>query len=130
VRYNWGVTKIYNKKKYIDTRRRLRKNLTEAELLLWTVLKTQKPGVRFRRQYGVKAFVLDFYCPAHKLAIEVDGGIHQTDRQSAIDIDRQRIIENLGIRFLRFSNEQIKKNLTAVLKIIKENLTTKQVISP
>ncbi|MDR1997890.1 MAG: endonuclease domain-containing protein [Candidatus Margulisbacteria bacterium] len=124
------MTKIYNKKKYIDTRRRLRKNLTEAELLLWTVLKTQKPGVRFRRQYGVKAFVLDFYCPAHKLAIEVDGGIHQTDRQSAIDIDRQRIIENLGIRFLRFSNEQIKKNLTAVLKIIKENLTTKQVISP
>ncbi|GBR76076.1 hypothetical protein NO2_0684 [Candidatus Termititenax persephonae] len=97
--------------------------MTVAELILWTALKNNKLGLRFRRQYGVKAFVLDFYCPARKLAVEVDGGVHQTDRQSALDKDRQRIIENLGIKFLRFTNGQIKHNLTAVLKSIKDSLS-------
>jgi very-short-patch-repair endonuclease len=111
-------------KKYIERRKRLRKNLTATELILWTAVRNNKLGIRFRRQYGVKAFVLDFYCPARKLAIEVDGGVHLTDRQSAIDKDRQRIIENLGIKFLRFTNEQVRQNLTAVLKSIKDSLSS------
>ncbi|GBR76286.1 hypothetical protein NO2_0858 [Candidatus Termititenax persephonae] len=72
--YNRDVAKIYNMKRHIDTRRRLRKNMTVAELILWTALKNNKLGLRFRRQYGVKTFVPDFYCPARKLAVEADGG--------------------------------------------------------
>jgi very-short-patch-repair endonuclease len=96
--------------------------MTEAEQILWSALRYDKLGIRFRRQYGVKAFVLDFYCPKYKLAIEVDGGIHETPKQRAIDKDRQRIIENLGLKFLRFSNEQVKYDLPNVVKTIRDTL--------
>ena len=116
------MSKVFNIKKNLDIRRKLRKNMTETELILWSCLKDKKLGVKFRRQHGVGYFVLDFYCPKYKLAIEVDGGIHQQFKQAAIDAERQKIIEGRKIKFLRFTNEQVKSELSAVLKIIKNNL--------
>jgi len=85
---------------------------------LWSKLKSrQLSGYKFRRQYSVDGFVIDFYCPALKFAIEVDGETH--DQRIDYDLQRQKKVESLGIRFLRFSNSDIFQNMEAVLdKII------------
>ena len=97
--------------------RKLRNNLTPAESLLWSSLRgKQLKGLRFRCQHPVGNFILDFYCPAHKLVVEVDGKIHsqQIDRDNA----RTSELEKYGYRVLRFSNEQVINNLPYVLTAI------------
>lgn len=66
----------------------------------------QLAGVKFRRQYGVGPFVIDFYCPEFKLAIEVDGHSHESPEAKKHDAERQKAIEHYGIRFLRFTDEE------------------------
>ncbi len=86
--------------------RRLRNNLTPAEARLWSALRNkQLEGLRFRCQHPVGNFILDFYCPACKLAIEVDGDIH--DRTSEYDNIRSAKLAQYGYKVLRFSNEQV-----------------------
>ena len=100
----------------LDKRRELRNSAAEAEVRLWQRLKgSQVAGCKFRRQVGVGVYVLDFYCPARKLAIELDGGSHDGDEAQAYDAERQRYIETLNIRFLRFTNSDIYDNLEDVL---------------
>ena len=99
----------------------LRSNMPGAEIILWSKLKGKAlNGYRFRRQYSVRNFVLDFYCPKLKLAIEVDGESHFSDDAQLRDEERQRIIESFGITFMRFTNREIYENVEGVLeKIIK-----------
>jgi very-short-patch-repair endonuclease len=106
-------------------RKDLRKNMTEAETILWSQLKGHQFGVKFRRQYGIGFYILDFYCPELKLAIEVDGNIHQTPEQASIDIERQECLEKIGLKFLRFTNTQIKSELNKVLLFIKQAVSVK-----
>jgi very-short-patch-repair endonuclease len=77
-------------------------------------------GYKFRRQYGVDQYVIDFYCPGLKLAIEVDGDIHFTPKARAHDSLRQAHIESFGIQFLRIKNDDIYSNLDSVLDEIAE----------
>lgn len=71
------MTKIFNRNEELEKRRELRNNSTKAESLLWQQLKgKQVAGFKFRRQYSVGKFVLDFYCAERKLAIELDGSSH------------------------------------------------------
>ena len=108
----------------LDKRRELRNTATEAEVRLWQRLKgSQVAGCKFRRQVGVGVYVLDFYCPARKLAIELDGGSHDGEEAQAYDAERQRYIETLNIRFLRFTNSDIYDNLEGVLIAIERDLT-------
>lgn len=72
-------------------------------------------GYKFRRQHSVDRFVIDFYCPELRLAIEVDGDSHFTPRARAYDRGRQKHIESFGIRFLRVMNKDVYHNLDAVL---------------
>ncbi len=109
------MTKVFNLTKFLERRRELRKNLTETETILWSRLKNNGLGVKFRRQYGVGQYVLDFYCPKLKLAIEIDGGIHNEEEQKSYDIARQKHIETAKIKFIRFSDMDVKNNLTIVL---------------
>ena len=98
--------------------KRLRKDLTSAEAKLWSVLKSKKlDGIKFRCQHPVGNFILDFYCPAYKLVIEVDGEIHnhQTDRDRA----RTSKLEEYGYKVIRFGNEQVLNNLPEVLAEIR-----------
>jgi very-short-patch-repair endonuclease len=84
---------------------------------VWAALrKEQVGGLHFRRQHAVDRFVLDFYCPALKLCIEVDGEIHvdQVERDEA----RSEVLATRGIRVVRFTNEQALKDLPAVLRQI------------
>ena len=94
--------------------------MPKAERILWNQLRNkQLLGLRFLRQYGVESFTLDFYCPAIRLAIEVDGDSHTiTDEKQRNDLERQEQIENHGIKVIRVTNPDICKNLNGVMEYI------------
>jgi very-short-patch-repair endonuclease len=95
--------------------------MSKAEVVLWKKLsRKQLLGFKFRRQYGVDQYVIDFYCPKLKLAIEVDGESHFVQGAEDYDRRRQEHIESLGITFLRFTNTDIYENLNGVLQSIAE----------
>ena len=97
--------------------RSMRGEPTRAEEVLWSALqKKQVAGLKFRRQHPVGRFVLDFYCPSHKLVVEVDGEVH--DQQQERDAERTRVLQAYGYRVLRFRNEQVINDLPAVVRKI------------
>ena len=123
------MTKLFNKKQEQEKRRYLRKNTTAAEKLVWIYLrKRQVCGERFLRQYSIKHYVVDFYCPRLRLAVEIDGETHFED-EAAIqyDKDRQEDIESLGIQFQRFRNEEVFQNLDRVIDTIEAKVTELQI---
>ena len=106
--------------------RLLRSNVTPAEEELWKYIrKKQLDGLRFRRQHPVDQFILDFYCHESRLAVEADGLIHEKGDQKMYDLERDRIIQELGIKVLRFKNEEIFNSLPEVLNRIKQEATTR-----
>jgi very-short-patch-repair endonuclease len=109
------MANIFNQREDIELRRNLRKSQTEAEVILWNELRGSKLGIRFRRQFGVGPYIVDFYAPRAQLIIEVDGSIHDLDEIRMNDRHRQTDIEALGLRFLRFTNDEITGNIEAVL---------------
>jgi very-short-patch-repair endonuclease len=114
---------IFNKGSQTEKRRLLRNNATKAEEILWQRLKgKQVENHKFRRQVSITEYVVDFYCPKLKLAIEVDGVTHSSQDEIEYDIDRQTKIEALGIVFLRFRNEEIYKNLEKVVNDITQKV--------
>ncbi|MDL1900461.1 endonuclease domain-containing protein [Anaerolineae bacterium CFX9] len=99
----------------------LRQRATLSESLLWEAIRNRQiEGYKFRRQVHIGGFVVDFYCAEQKLAIEVDGSSHRDREQE--DRLRQQAIEALGIRFLRFSAEQVETDLQSVLMEIRSEL--------
>src|SRR5215831_8788507 len=91
----------------LQAARDLRQHMTDAEQCLWQCLRgKQLDGFRLRKQHPIARFVLDFYCPAVKLAIEIDGGQHNTAPGSASDVERTRCLKAHGIRVLRFWNHE------------------------
>ena len=113
------MTKHFNKFRYKESRKFLRNHPTYTEYLLWKQLKNKRLcGYKFRRQYSVDQYIVDFYCPKVKLAIEVDGISHESNEQKIYDKYRQRYIERFGIEFIRITDEEILLDLDAVLKRI------------
>ncbi|MDH4138607.1 MAG: DUF559 domain-containing protein [Anaerolineae bacterium] len=97
--------------------RRLRRNMTPAEKKLWEALKGKKlGGLKFRAQHPVGPFILDFYCPACKLAVELDGGVHE--ERAEYDEARAQQLEDYGYRIIRFRNEEVLTDLRTVLERI------------
>ncbi len=96
-----------------------RENATHAETILWEVLRDKKlQGHKFRRQHPIGKFILDFYCHASKLAVEVDGGYHLTKEQLEYDQSRTVALEKLEIRVIRFTNDQVINHLSRVAEDI------------
>jgi very-short-patch-repair endonuclease len=107
--------------KTMKNARHLRKNLTEAEIVLWKQLKSRKlSGLKFRRQHPLHFYVADFYCHEQKLVIEVDGGIHSRKDQVERDKNRTAELERFDIRVIRFTNKQIINSMDDVLKTISD----------
>lgn len=104
------MTKHYNKKSEQEKRRQLRTNMTYCEKIVWLHLKKRQLGYRFLRQYSVDHFVIDFYCPELKLAVELDGDVHNLPEQKEYDIARQKYLEKFGIKFIRITNEEFLGN--------------------
>ena len=101
----------------------LRKNMTYAEKVLWQQLRNRKvEGLKFRRQHPADIFILDFYCHDLKLAIEVDGGIHNQKDQKEWDESRTYQLNEFGIKLLRFSNDDVIYHTERVIDLIKEFL--------
>jgi len=99
--------------------RNLRSEQTPEEKKIWNALRNRKfLNCKFRRQHVIKGFVLDFYCKSLRLAIEVDGKIHE--RQKEYDELRQRLIEEEGIKFVRIANEEVNRDINILFKKIKE----------
>ena len=114
---------IYNSTKSADHRNELRKSLTSAEAVLWKCLqKRQLLGKRFRRQFGIDRYIVDFYCPECRLAIELDGLGHFEINVDSYEAKRTKYLENCGIRILRFEHKIIFENLDAVLESIKAGI--------
>ena len=124
---DWKMNKrqINNRPVLKENRKALRKNLTRAEATLWKFLKAkQLEGRKFRRQFSVENYILDFYCPAEKLAIELDGAGHFTSAGYDYDQERTKFLGNHGIKVIRFENVKVFKALESVLEEIKNNFTT------
>jgi imidazole glycerol-phosphate synthase subunit HisF len=98
----------------------LRKQPTDAERMLWMHLRTRPGGHKFRRQHPAGNFILDFYCHALKLAIEVDGSVHNDAQVKLDDQERQTILENTGITVIRFTNTEIMQQMESVMNRIEE----------
>lgn len=107
------------KRKNIGRCRFLRKNQTDAERKLWSLLRNrQLAKVKFRRQFPIDRYILDFYSPEYKLGIEADGGQHFSDKGKVKDVLRTTKLDEYGIQILRFSDLDILKNIEGVYEVI------------
>jgi len=121
MQYTPQPSMFYGAKYYMFERAKfLRENMTEAEKLLWSRLRNKQLGVRFRNQHPIDIFIADFYCHSHKLIIEVDGEYHE--ERSEYDIGRTAELEKWDITVIRFSNDEIKKDIERVIGTIKKYL--------
>jgi len=126
------MTQLFNKLTEKEKRRILRKNTTASEKIVWTYLRRKQIlNERFLRQFSVEYYVLDFYCPRLRLAIEIDGDSHFIN-QDVIDYDKERqaYIENLEIEFLRFRNEEVFADNDTVISIITQKVKELQKQNP
>ena len=112
---------IYNDPKLKGRRQRLRKDQTEAEKIVWNCLrKKQFYEIKYYRQYGIGSYILDFYSPKYKLAIELDGAQHAEDQNKEYDAHRSEYLMSHGIQVVRFWNNEVMKNMEGVLYKIAE----------
>ena len=112
--------KLANQVHLKQFRKELRNNLTPAEAALWKALQRgQLDGRKFRRQHSFGKYILDFYCPAEKLAVELDGRHHFSDAGFEVDSGRTAFLNSLGIRVLRFENKVVFEQLDGVLEEIR-----------
>lgn len=118
--------RIYNIKKFFDRRKDLRNNSTPQEDILWSKLKHSQLGFKFRRQHSIGGYIVDFYCPAKRLGVEVDGPEHSKNENFKYDEIRTKFLEGLNIKTIRFSNFEVNTNLIGILK----NIQTELNISP
>ncbi len=110
----------YNKK-LVSNAQQLRKNMTPEEKILWYKVLKKLP-VPVKRQKNIKNYILDFYIPSYRIAIEIDGVQHQTDEHAVSDKQRDETLAELGIKVIRYSNRSINDSFTQVAQNILDNL--------
>lgn len=101
----------------LERAKELRREMTPAEKLLWKELRANKLGVHFRRQQIIAGFIVDFYCHKSALVVEVDGDIH--DLQQEEDARRVKVLREMGLRIVRFRNEDVIKDMPSVVGSIR-----------
>ncbi|HMV09221.1 MAG TPA: endonuclease domain-containing protein [Cyclobacteriaceae bacterium] len=111
---------IHNREYLKQKRKDLRNNGTSAEATLWKFLqKSQLDGRKFRRQHSIGNYIVDFYCPAERLVVELDGQYHFEHDGEIRDEIRTKYLESLGIRIVRFENYEVFETVEEVLGKIK-----------
>ena len=111
------------KRQNVQRSRELRRNQTDAEKRLWDVLRNRQFfGVKFRRQFPISQYILDFYSPQFKLGIEADGGHHYASEGKEKDQRRTEELSKMGIKILRFSDCEILNNSDGVVETIQKEI--------
>ncbi len=117
------------RRRMVEVAREFRKEPTLGEKILWNELRGKKlDGIKFRRQQPIGYFIVDFYSSIHRLVVEVDGLIHQSQKEA--DAARQEILENLGLAVLRIDTEIIEKNVTMALEFIRKSILKQKQNAP
>lgn len=107
------------KNRGFEIAKRLRREGTAEESVLWEALPARRlEGRKFRRQQPVGPFVVDFFCAAERLVVEVDGGVHES--QADLDAERQALLESTGLRFVRLADNMVRSDLPAALRAISD----------
>ena len=109
------MTKLFNPQWSLERRRSLRGNMTEPEKRLWNALRKNSFGIKFRRQFGIGPYIVDFCSPMSEIVIEVDGDSHFDAAAIEYDKERDAYMNAMGIRVFRFTNEEVMRNLDGVL---------------
>jgi very-short-patch-repair endonuclease len=118
-----SAKRIHNLESLEEVRKNLRNSLTPAEAILWKNLqRSQLDGKRFRRQHSVGNYIVDFYCPECRLAVEFDGEGHFNSMASQYDVQRTDFLNSLNIRLIRFENGMVFESLEGVLETIRRHL--------
>ena len=116
--------RLNNARRLLDRRRALRAELTPAEAALWRALKRSSlRGGKFRRQHGIGPYIVDFYCAAERLVVELDGTAHDSDRSASQDQVRERYLQSLGLTVVRLENRYVLEDPEAVLAYIGQHFT-------
>ncbi len=120
------MTRLFNQTSEKEKRRALRKNMPPAEIILWSKLRGKNLcGLKFKRQYSIGAYIVDFYSPQLKLAIEIDGESHFIEGAEIRDQKRQAVIESAGVAILRFTNRDVYERIEGVIEKILEKIPKK-----
>lgn len=114
------VGRLHDLPRQRAARRWLRSHGTPAEACLWPHLKNGQTGYRFRRQHGIGRYIVDFYCHAARLAVELDGEVHDRPEHAAYDAERTAALASLGVRVIRFRNRDVFADARAVAVAIAE----------
>ena len=110
---------LFNRPKTLEKRRSLRSIVPEPEQHLWYFIRNKNiQGKKFRRQYSVGPYILDFYCSELKLALEIDGDSHFTENAQIYDQERTEFLNECGITVLRYTNGEVMQNINGVLQSI------------
>jgi very-short-patch-repair endonuclease len=122
------MKRVINDKSEKETRRDLRKNQTKEEILLWSKIRNNQIGYKWKRQVSIGRYIADFYCREKFLAVELDGFQHLENK--SYDKERDEFFKLLGIKTLRFWNREIKTNIDGVIKVIIKELKIQPHPSP
>lgn len=115
-----------NKYKFLI--QKLRQNQTKQELKLWSLLRNRNfQGLKFKRQYNIGDYIVDFVCLEHKVIIEIDGGQHNEPEEIELDNERTKYLQSKGFRVIRFWNNEIDNNFEGVYLHLQEVFGDKQV---
>ena len=106
---------IFNNKYQKPVRSELRNNQTEPEKIFWNWVRNKQFGVKFRRQYGIGRYIVDFYCPELKLVIEIDGDSHFDEISKEYDAKWDEYLFSIGLKIMRFTNTDLMQNREGVL---------------
>ncbi len=118
------MTEIFNRSAEKEKRRGLRSRMTEAEQLLWEKIRNkQVGGLRFRRQVSIGPYIVDFYCPEKRLAVELDGGYHDDATVHENDAYRTKFLASMGITVMRFTNDEVLVERDKVIAVIQNSPT-------
>ena len=110
------MTLVYNQLFKKDHRKELRNRMTKAEVYFWNLVQGRAiDGIKFRRQFSIDQYILDFYAPSIKLAVEIDGGYHDLPEVQEYDKRREDHIRSYDITFLRFSNDDLFQDQDGVV---------------
>jgi very-short-patch-repair endonuclease len=114
--------KPYKTARKLSFKHNLSHNMTKAEIIVWDKLKNGISNCKIAKQYIFLGYIMDFYCRKAKLGIEIDGGYHNDPQQIIYDKKRQLIIENTGVKIIRFTNQQVYNDLNGVLFEISQEI--------